>query len=144
MQENVWISCTYSFLALITRLARVTAASASLIDNIFCNSMVDFYTLPGLLFTDKCDHFPVFCVSKQTCIQQSSPYMKKWNYCQANIDQFIIKLNNCDWSPIMTMNDCQRGIHLVFHIPIEPCATNLFHWKNCQNISLEDHGSHQH
>ena len=53
------------FLPLITRPTRVTATSATLIDNIFTNNLMDIsHPLQGLFITDVSDHFPIFHVSR--------------------------------------------------------------------------------
>ena len=48
-----------SFFPLISRPTRITSRSATLIDNIFVNSLEDNFT-SGLLFTDLSDHLPIF------------------------------------------------------------------------------------
>ena len=54
------------FLPLITRPTRVTATSATLIDNIFTNNLIEIsHFLQGLFITDVSDHFPIFHVSRR-------------------------------------------------------------------------------
>ena len=54
------------FMPLITRPTRVTATSATLIDNIFTNNLMDIsHSLQGLFITDVSDHFPIFHVSRR-------------------------------------------------------------------------------
>ena len=54
------------FLPLITRPTRVTATSATLIDNIFTNQLDDInFSLQGLFVTDVSDHFPVFHIARR-------------------------------------------------------------------------------
>ena len=49
------------FLPLITRPTRVTVTSATLIDNIFTNYLVDIgHSIQGLFITDVSDNFPIF------------------------------------------------------------------------------------
>ena len=50
---------------LISKPTRITANSATLIDNIFTNDSTH-YLKCGLLFTDIYDHFPVFAISDET------------------------------------------------------------------------------
>ena len=53
------------FLPLITRPTRVTATSATLIDNIFTNYLEDIsHSIQGLFITDVSDHFPILHVSR--------------------------------------------------------------------------------
>ena len=50
-----------TFFPLITRPTRITSHSATLVDNIFQNSL-ETNLLSGLLFTDVSDHLPNFVV----------------------------------------------------------------------------------
>ena len=53
-----------SFVPLINRPTRITEFSSTIIDNIFCNNL-DVYReqIPGILYTDLSDHFPVFVLN---------------------------------------------------------------------------------
>ena len=51
---------SFMMLPLITKPSRITANSATLIDNIFTN---DIEHVGARLFTDITDHFPVFAIS---------------------------------------------------------------------------------
>ena len=53
---------THSYVPLITKPSRITAQSATLIDNIFTNAIHDNAIVQGLLYTDISDHLPVFAV----------------------------------------------------------------------------------
>ena len=60
-QEFADLMYSHSLFPCITKPTRVTAKSASLIDNIFCNNDVnndDVFN--GILYTDISDHFPIF------------------------------------------------------------------------------------
>ena len=60
-QEFADLLYSHSLLPCITKPTRVTAKSASLIDNIFCNSVLyDDHAFTGILYTDVSDHFPFF------------------------------------------------------------------------------------
>ena len=55
-----------SFLPLITRPTRITATSATLIDNIFSNYLENCsHSMQGLMVTDISDHYPIFHVNRQ-------------------------------------------------------------------------------
>ena len=51
-----------SFYPLISRPTRITSTSATLIDNIFINSLEDNFTC-GLILTDISDHLPIFQIT---------------------------------------------------------------------------------
>ena len=63
-QEFADLLYSHSLLPCITKPTRVTAKSASLIDNIFCNSVLyDDHAFTVILYTDISDHFPFFFIS---------------------------------------------------------------------------------
>ena len=69
------------FLPLITRPSRVTATSATLIDNIFTNNIGDINnSVQGLFITDISDHFPVFHIARQMEIKEKDTYIFKRLY----------------------------------------------------------------
>ena len=69
------------FLPLIIRPSRVTATSATLIDNIFTNNIGDMnYSVQGLFITDISDHFPVCHIAKQMEIKENNTYVYKRFY----------------------------------------------------------------
>ena len=63
---------SYVFLPLITRPSRVTATSATLIDNIFTKNIGDIHhSVQGLFITDISDYFLVFHIAKQMEIKEN-------------------------------------------------------------------------
>ena len=70
--DNIFSHC---FLPLINRPTRITAHSASLIDNILTNNL-PVNTKSGILFTDISDHLPVFMLlpeSDEETTNQNKP-----------------------------------------------------------------------
>ena len=64
INEFVNMMSRYAFVPLISRPTRVTADTATLIDNIFTNDIVNFgYLLNGVLVSDISDHYPVFHIN---------------------------------------------------------------------------------
>ena len=153
-QEFTDLLYSHSLLPCITRLTRVTAKSASLIDNIFCNSVLyDDHAFTGILYTDVSDHFPSFFY-----IDGSSE----------NIAQFSLKLRARDWSDLLACNDLEIAYTFFSNIitelfdtcfplrtvkhgykTIKPWLTEslkksirrnnkLYHWK--QKFKNEEHG----
>ena len=51
-----------SLIPTITKPTRVTSHSATLIDNIFCNNILNEQALSGILYTDISDHHPIFYI----------------------------------------------------------------------------------
>ena len=62
-----YIMYSMSFIPLITRPTRITCTSATCIDNICCNILLNNNThVNGVLYTDISDHLPVFTISECT------------------------------------------------------------------------------
>ena len=57
------ISSSYFFRPIIDKPTRVTLNSASVIDNIFSNSVNGNFNYGGIITTDISDHYPVFCIT---------------------------------------------------------------------------------
>ena len=63
--EFVDLMSSYAFIPLIVRPTRITANSATLIDNIFTNNLENLNdSLNGVLITDISDHFPIFHINR--------------------------------------------------------------------------------
>ena len=76
--EFIDLLSTYSFLPLITRPTRVTASTATLIDNIFPNDVDNIvHSDQGILVTDVTDHYPVFHIHRIPTVQEVEVYMMK-------------------------------------------------------------------
>ena len=77
-----------------------------LIDHIYKNSNSNTGILSGILYTDISDHFPIFAVFKNKIYEP--PVQSKCRFFnKRNLDSFIFKLTEIDWSPITQNNACQ-------------------------------------
>ena len=75
---------------LITRQARVTENSATLIDNIFTNKVVSYdESVYGILVTDMSDHYPIFCVDKILKHKTIDLSFVRRYYCEKNKSSFL-------------------------------------------------------
>ena len=103
------------FLPLITRPSRVTATSATLIDNIFTNDIGDInHSVQELFITDISDHFPVFHIAKQMEIEEKDAYIYKRLYGSQNKDNFCHAMSNISWDEISRATDTQQAFD-TFH-----------------------------
>ena len=66
-----YICFSNGFLPLINKPTRVTKYSATIIDNIITNDIVNVSHIQGLLLADISDHFPIFIIHKN--IKESNP-----------------------------------------------------------------------
>ena len=70
-----------SFLPLITRPTRVTANSATLIDNMFTNHFdCSLQSNEGIFVTDITDHYPVFHINHQIFASETEIYIERRLY----------------------------------------------------------------
>ena len=103
------------FLPLITRPTRVTATSATLIDNIFTNNLIYISSsFQGLLVTDITDHYPVFHIDRQTYMKEAEVFVYKRLFSSKHKNDFYHALSVTDWNEIYRASDTQ-------------CAYDLFH-----------------
>ena len=106
-----YINCmsSYCFAPLINRPTRVTEHSASLIDNIYTNSIEDLNTdsaTCGILFNDISDNFPVFHIQKAKSIPSRT---KRSTYKQVinrhTIQKLKDELSKQNWGDITDTED---------------------------------------
>ena len=104
-----------SFLPLITRPTRVTANSATLIDNIFTNHFdCSLQSSEGIFVTDITDHYPVFHINHQIFASETEIYMERRLYNQRNKQAFLQVLQETDWSDIFNIHGTQSCFN-TFH-----------------------------
>ena len=98
--------------SMINRATRVTGASATLIDNIFTNDYMNCKR-NGIIYQNISDHFPIFSFFNYTDteemnnnnINNSFTKIKFRNFSNENINLFKMKLEEVDWSLILSSND---------------------------------------
>ena len=107
---------SYGFIPLITRPTRVTQSSATLIDNIFTNQLVDLHneSMQGILITDISDHYPIFHMSKSVKKREAEVKISRRNYNVKNKEKFLQLMSAVDWSDIFAAVDTQSAFS-VFH-----------------------------
>ena len=75
------------FIPLITRPTRVTHTSATLIDNIYSNQILDRdHSLNGIMMTDISHHYPIFHIANYVQAQDVEYYITRRNYTIKNKD----------------------------------------------------------
>ena len=112
-QANSLIAFLLSFMLipLISKPLRITANSATLIDNMFTNDSAH-YLKCGLLFTDISDHFPVFAISDQnyhSLNQRQNKINKIRNFNETNRIKFSDILSNGNWFVVYNSNNSNEA-----------------------------------
>ena len=93
---------------LITRPTRVTANSATLIDNIFTNNTCGTGSLiQGVFVTDITDHYPIFHIDQELTCEIVDDVIVKRIYNSKNMREFSETLSHTDWSEMYTASGTQ-------------------------------------
>ena len=75
----------------------MTAASTTLIDNIFTNNIFDVSTsLQGLFFTDVSGHYHIFHIDQKVKVKESEMFMYKRIFSPSNRDLFCRSFSGTD------------------------------------------------
>ena len=118
------------FILLITRPTRVTCTSATLIDNIYSNQILDRdHSLSGIMLTDITDHYPIFHIPNNVHAQDAEYSFTRRNYTTRNKDNFISQLSNIDWADVLQTDSTQRAFSL-FHNKLRNLHDNCFPLKH--------------
>ena len=83
----------------ITKPTRITTYSATLIDNIFFNS-IDYQTLSGNLLYDLTDHLPNFLITSRLNMSTNKEKIYKRDYSNYNEESFIKEFSSRDWTTV--------------------------------------------
>ena len=94
--ENMYSN---AFIPLINKPTRVTDKSATLIDNVFTNSMCDIEIVQGLFATDISDHFPVFAIFTEISHNEDKKeeFIFKRFFPPEKISNFCSTLESTNW-----------------------------------------------
>jgi hypothetical protein len=107
---------TSSYYPLITKPTRITAHTATLIDNIFTNNIENIdSSLNGIIFSDISDHLPIvhicnmdsnsFNIRKK--VTKTSKYKRVIN--NANIKSFTNTIKNISWDNVIDNNNPEKA-----------------------------------
>ena len=113
-QDFIDMMYSHSLFPTITKPTRITAHSATLIDNVFCNDALKEEALSGILYTDISDHLPVFYIDYTMNVAAADIYISKRSYSLHNMNLFRTEVGNHDWSTILSQNDAQLAYSLFY------------------------------
>jgi uncharacterized protein (DUF2249 family) len=86
----------YYFHPQILKPTRITDHAATLIDNIFFNSL-EHLTLSGNVVSDISDHLPNFLINKISELPNNNLKLFKRNYSNFDKELFEVDVSNIDW-----------------------------------------------
>ena len=121
---------SYSFAPVINRPTRITASTASIIDNIFTNNQPALInSSQGILMTDITDHFPVFHISNDIIRSPNdvdeNTYIVKRSFTDRNKLTFQDELAKIDWNSIYTIENAQEAFS-AFHVKLYDIFNKCF------------------
>ena len=94
-----------NFIPLINKPTRVTKHSATLIDNIITNNIINVSYSQGIFLTDISDHFPIFVISKTFQQKEINISHKRRVISCKNIEIFKNSLQQQNFNTIFDMTD---------------------------------------
>ena len=86
----------FGFLPMITKPTRITAHSATLIDNIFTNNTT-VSSKSGLIISDISDHLPIFSIVLGDYLRKDSNSFTIRDTSEIRVNEFRHKLENTNW-----------------------------------------------
>jgi hypothetical protein len=125
--EFLEILFSFSFFPSINKPTRITASSATIIDNIFINNLHSKSITAGILAIGISDHFPVFC-STPVNMSQSPPREHFSNVrilSERNKIKFESMLRQFDWTTCIQQTCCQSAFSL-FYFQYKKCFDECF------------------
>jgi hypothetical protein len=93
---------TYNFHPKIIQHTRITYHSATLIDNIFVNSL-GYHSISGNIFSDLTDHLPNFLIIHKNCSKFSKTNIFKRDYVNFDEASLIDEVSSIDWNVTLQM-----------------------------------------
>lgn len=88
----------------INNPTRIKGECRSLLDNIYSNKNSSCFT-SGILLNDMSDHYPVFCLLRNSNLITKDKFIQKRDYSYKNISVFKKKLRQTNWMDIFTEPD---------------------------------------
>jgi len=109
----------------INRPTRITQSSATIIDNIFVNNLINKTVTSGILANPVSDHFPVFCITPIQTKKSKQTFITKRIFSEHNKAKFIGMLNSVNWDSCHAQTECQAAF-TIFYNTYKTCFDQCF------------------
>ena len=118
---------SHGLIPLITRPTRVTENSATLIDNIFTNKILNTQeeSVQGILVTDISDHYPIFCVNKTIVQKNINVTYTHRVFSAKNKRLFADEMSAVNWHNVFCASDTESAFS-GFHDTLINIHNNCF------------------
>jgi hypothetical protein len=100
---------TNGCIPMINKPTRITQYSATLIDNIITNNILNISCIQGLLLTDISDHLPVVYINKDNRLQETDVTIKKRLLNIRNINKFKSRLSEFSFEDLYKIENGQEA-----------------------------------
>ena len=117
---------SFAFFPVINKPTRISKNTSSLIDNIFCNDIIENVLFNGILYTDISDHPPIFSIinkSKTKC--DTDKFVHKRIYNSINNQKFCNMMERVDWNFVLSPGNCQQAFS-AFYDKFKQCYESCF------------------
>ena len=112
------------YIPFIIKPTRDAGNSATLIDNIFMNTVLNESTLIGLFYTDITDHYPIFYIDSKN-VSSDVPSRKQRVYNDMNVRKCVDCLAALDSWNVLDCTDSQDS-YSYFHCQISTIYNKCF------------------
>ena len=127
---------SYGMTPLISKPTRVTATTATLIDNFFTNS-VGMDPIIGIIPIEISDHYPIcYVVPKITETSKADPISKR-KFTVPNMEKFKKLLEDSNWDEVMHEQDTQAAYNL-FHNKFTKAFEKSFPYKKTTKMAAKE------
>ena len=102
LQRFVNLMFPHGLIPIVNKSTHVTRNTATAIDHIIANSVINAEFKTGIIKTDISDHFPIFFISKHVVdtTEAREEFIYKRNYTGNSIETFKQKLREVNWNEI--------------------------------------------
>ena len=111
---------------------RVTDHSATIIDNIFCNTL-EFETQSGNLLTKISDHFPQFLVIKNAAFDYKKCSLFQYDYSKFNEHLFLDDFKKLSWED--SLNNQNLNINVKFDRFYDKVYSTVIHQAPMKKVN---------
>jgi hypothetical protein len=108
---NDFVNLCFSngFVPVINKPTRVTRYSATIIDNIITNDIINVSHIQGLLNTDISDHFPSFLIHKEVSKTENITHVKNRTISMRSMNRFNSLLHEHSFADVMSNDDASQA-----------------------------------
>ena len=126
VEKFVNLMFRHGLIPTLNKPIRVTRNTATAIDHIITNSVINAEFKTGIIKTNISDHFPIFFIFKSVVdtTEAMEEFIYKRNYSGNSIETFKQKLRKVNWNEIKRSNESCAKFSEVRYVLL--CVKNIF------------------